>query len=77
MNRGPKLQLGLLYKTKQNIAWARWHSLYEVATSLKLFTNTQINLVHSGEVKACRKEVGEEKSNYLEREVGRQLDTAW
>lgn len=51
--------------------------MYEVATSLKLLTNTQINLVHSVEVKACRKEVGEEKSNYLEREVGRQLDTAW
>lgn len=34
--------------------------------------NTQTTLVHSGEGKACRKEVGEEKSNYPEREVGRE-----
>lgn len=44
--------------------------------------NTQTTLVHSGEVKACRKEVGEEKSNYPEREVGWKrgrtlLDPAW
>lgn len=39
--------------------------------------NTQTTLVHNGEVKACRKEVGEEKSNYLEREVARREDTAW
>lgn len=42
--------------------------MYEVATSLKLF-NTQTyltTLVHSREVEACTKDVGEgKKTNYL------------